>query len=153
MVVAVIAIPLLIAGMGTERFGLLAIIWMGVGYFSLFDLGLGRALTKMVSERLGQGSEAELGSLIWTAFPLLAGLGVVGAILLLIFSEALVTGLLNVPSELHAEGIAAFRILAIGLPVVIVTAGLVGLLQAHQRFGSIAAIGFRRGVCLSPGPL
>jgi len=35
MVVALIAIRMLINGMGKQRFGLLTIIWMGVGYFSL----------------------------------------------------------------------------------------------------------------------
>ena len=53
VLIALAAIPLLIKGMGEERFGLLSIIWMGVGYFSLFDLGLGRALTKLIAERLG----------------------------------------------------------------------------------------------------
>lgn len=153
ILVALVAIPLLIDGMGKERFGLLAIIWMGVGYFSLFDLGLGRALTKMVSERLGREETDELGPIIWTAFSLLAALGALGAALLLIFSQPLVAGLLNVPAELRDEGIAAFRVLAVGLPLVIVTAGLVGLLEAHQRFGTITAIRVPLGVLTFAGPL
>ena len=153
MVVAVIAIPLLISGMGTERFGLLAIIWMGIGYFSLFDLGLGRALTKLVSSRLGQANNPQLGPLIWTAFYLLFALGAIGSIFLLAFSGPLIRELLNVPEKLHAEGVAAFRVLAIGLPIVIVTAGLIGLLQAHQRFGAIAAVRVPLGVLSFLGPL
>jgi O-antigen/teichoic acid export membrane protein len=50
MLVGIFVIPLLIEGYGKERFGLLAIIWMGVGYFSLFDMGFGRALTKLLSD-------------------------------------------------------------------------------------------------------
>ena len=153
MVVAVVAIPLLIGGMGTERFGLLAIIWMGIGYFSLFDLGLGRALTKLVSSRLGETENPNLGPLIWTAFYLLFGLGAVGSILLLAFSGPLIKEILNVPAELHTEGVAAFRVLAVGLPLVIVTAGLIGLLQAHQRFGAIAAVRVPLGVLSFLGPL
>ncbi|MCU7947881.1 MAG: hypothetical protein KZQ72_14790, partial [Candidatus Thiodiazotropha sp. (ex Cardiolucina cf. quadrata)] len=34
--VAIITIPILIDAIGKERFGLLAISWMFVGYFSLF---------------------------------------------------------------------------------------------------------------------
>jgi O-antigen/teichoic acid export membrane protein len=153
VLVALVAIPLLIDGMGKERFGLLAIIWMGVGYFSLFDLGLGRALTKMVSERLGRKDVAELGPLIWTAFILLTVLGVIGATFLILFTPPLVMGLLQVPDTLHEEAIAAFRILAIGVPFVIVTAGLVGLLEAHQRFGVIAAIRIPLGMLTFAGPL
>lgn len=153
MLVAVVAIPLLISGMGKERFGLLTIIWMGVGYFSLFDLGLGRALTKMVSERLGSGQTRELAPLIWTTFSLLTILGVLGAIALYWISPPLVTGLLNTPPELHEEGVAAFRILGAGLPLVIITTGLIGLLEAHQRFGLIAAIRIPLGALTFAGPL
>lgn len=153
MLVALVAIPLLIDGMGKERFGLLAIIWMGVGYFSLFDMGLGRALTKMVSERLGRKDLAELGPLVWTAFILLTMLGAIGAMLLFFFSPLLVAGLLQVPAALHDEATAAFRILAVGVPFVIITAGLVGLLEAHQRFGVITAIRIPLGVLTFAGPL
>jgi len=153
VLVALVAIPLLIEGMGKERFGLLAIIWMGVGYFSLFDLGLGRALTKLVSERLGRNEQSELGPLIWTAFILLALLGLIGSFVLIVLSPLLVTGLLQVPEVLHDEAIAAFRILAVGVPIVIITAGLVGILEAHQRFRVIAQIRIPLGVLTFAGPL
>src|SRR3954470_23444312 len=76
---AVFSIPLLIKGMGVDRFGLLTLAWMVLGYFSLFDFGLGRALTKLVSERLGEGRAAEIPELVWTAMVLMAFLGVAGA--------------------------------------------------------------------------
>jgi len=60
LLVALFAIPLLIEGLGTERFGVLLIAWMVVGYFSLFDMGLGRALTKLVAEKLGKGTGDEI---------------------------------------------------------------------------------------------
>ena len=153
ILVALFAIPLLIEGLGKERFGLLTIIWMGVGYFSLFDLGLGRALTKLVSERLGNGKTEDMGLLIWTALTLMAMLGAFGGALILVFAEPLVTGLLNVDSALHGEAILAFRILAAGLPFVVVTAALIGLLEAHQRFSTIAAIRIPLGILTFAGPL
>lgn len=153
ILVALIAIPLLIGGMGTERFGLLAIIWMGVGYFSLFDLGLGRALTKLVSERIGQNDESDLGDLIWTGLALLVLFGTAGALLLSLASEAIVTSLLKVPVSLHDEASLAFRVLALSIPVVIFTAGLIGLLEAHQRFGSITAVRIPLGILTFAGPL
>ena len=33
-------------------FGVLSLVWMFIGYFSLFDLGLGRATTKLVAEKI-----------------------------------------------------------------------------------------------------
>ncbi len=70
LLVAIVAIPILIEGMGLVRFGVLTIAWMVVGYFSLFDLGLGRALTKLVAEKLGHSQNNEnneIPPLIWTA--------------------------------------------------------------------------------------
>lgn len=153
MVVALFAIPLLIEGMGKERFGLLAIVWMGVGYFSLFDLGLGRALTRLVAERLGRGAEEGLGELVWTALFLIAALGALGAAVVLSFAGPLVAHVLNVAPALQDEAVAAFRILAVGLPLVVVTSALVGLLEAYQRFAVIAAVRLPLGLLTFAGPL
>lgn len=153
MAIALIAIPLLINEMGKDRFGLLTIIWIGVGYFSLFDLGLGRALTKKLSEHLGRGDNTNLSPLIWTALSLLTALGILGSILLLATTPILVSGLLQVPNELQPEAIAAFRILAAGIPIVIVTAGLIGILEAHQRFADVAAVRIPLGALTFAAPL
>ena len=50
MLVALAAIPALIRTLDADRFAILTLAWMVIGYCSLFDLGLGRALTKLVSE-------------------------------------------------------------------------------------------------------
>jgi O-antigen/teichoic acid export membrane protein len=153
LLVALWAIPFLIEGMGTERFGLLAIIWMGVGYFSLFDLGIGRALTKLVAERLGGAREAELPPLINTGLRLMVGLGIIAALMVALISPWLVEELLNVPLELRQEAIWSLWILAGTLPFVVSTAGLIGILQAHQRFPEINAVRIPLGITNFLGPV
>jgi O-antigen/teichoic acid export membrane protein len=153
LLVALFAIPLLIDGFGKERFGLLAIIWMGVGYFSLFDFGLGRALTKLVAERLGSGDLGDLGRLIWTGLIMLLALGFLGGVVVWLLSDAIVSSVLNVEPGLRAEAITSFRILALGLPVVVLTSALIGILEAYQRFRLIAAIRVPLGVLTFAGPL
>lgn len=153
ILVAFFAMPVLINGMGKERFGLLAIIWMGVGYFSLFDMGLSRALTKMISDRLGREDTDDVGSLIWTTLAIMIVLALLGASLLFVFSQPLLTHILRVPEGLRNEGITAFRTLAAGLPIVVLTSALVALLEAHQRFATIAIIRIPLGVMTFAGPL
>jgi len=58
--VAILATPVLIRGLGTERFGILTLIWVMIGYLSLFDLGIGSALTKLVADKLGEGKEEQI---------------------------------------------------------------------------------------------
>ena len=44
--VGLISIPIVIDALGLEVFGLLTLIWTAIGYFGLFDFGMGRALTQ-----------------------------------------------------------------------------------------------------------
>jgi O-antigen/teichoic acid export membrane protein len=60
---------------------------------------------------------------------------------------------LHVQATLNRETQQAFRLLALSLPVVITTAGLRGLLEAHQRFGLINALRIPMGVFTFAGPL
>jgi hypothetical protein len=60
MLMGLIAVPVLIEQLGAPRFGVVTLVWMVVGYFSLFDLGLGRALTHVVAEKLGRGASKEI---------------------------------------------------------------------------------------------
>ena len=67
IIAAIIAIPILIERLGTDCFGVLTYAWMVIGYFSLFDLGLGRALTILVAERLCSYQEIEIPAIVWTS--------------------------------------------------------------------------------------
>ena len=153
LLVALWAIPLLVTGMGTDRFGLLTIIWMGVGYFSLFDLGIGRALTKLVAERLGDGREAELPSLIQTGQRLMFLLGLCAALFVAFLTPWLAQELLNIPEDLVQEVLFSFWLLAASLPFVVSTAGFIGILQAHQKTSQIVAIRIPLGILNFVGPV
>ena len=58
--VALVAIPILTSQMGDDRFGALALVWMLVGYFTLFDLGLGRAMTRLTAAKLARQEQADV---------------------------------------------------------------------------------------------
>tara|TARA_R110002096_G_scaffold6305_4_gene29264 strand:- start:25331 stop:26824 length:1494 start_codon:yes stop_codon:yes gene_type:complete len=153
LIVAIVAFPVLIKGMGTSRFGVLLLAWMVVGYFSVFDLGLGRAITKLVAEKRGLKAYDELPGIIQTSLLLLAGLGLVGAAGFLLVAPLLVSEILSVPADLITESKAAFQILAISIPIVVISSALAGVLEAHQRFGLTNAIRLPLGVATFLIPL
>jgi len=124
-----------------------------IGYASLFDLGLGRALTQLVARKLGAGEEREIPSLAWTSLLLMLLLGFVGAVAVFLISPWLAGRGLNVPAALQGETLQSFRLLGLSIPFVITTAGLRGLLEAHQRFGVISALRIPMGVFTFAGPL
>jgi len=150
---AVFAIPLLIKGMGVDRFGLLTLAWMVIGYFSLFDFGLGRALIKLVSEKLGDGRRAEIPELVWTALFLMAFLGASGAGIMFALTGWLVTSVLKIPASLQAEASDAFRLLAWSVPVVVLTTGFRGILEAYRRFDLVNIVRLPLGVLTFVAPL
>ena len=153
LLAAVFAIPILIERLGTERYGVLTLAWMVIGYFSLFDLGLGRALTKLTADRIGVGKEEEIQSLAWTALGVMLALSLVGVLAVCLLSPWLVHRALKIPSELQADTLRAFYWLGWSIPVVIGTSGLRGLLEAYQRFGLVNAIRIPMGLFTFLGPL
>ncbi len=153
LVVGLFAMPLLIHGLGTERFGVLTLAWMVIGYFSIFDFGLGRALTKLVAECLGKDDEESVPSLFWTVMILMVSIGVFGSIIVGFLIENLVFHWLNIDQFLQQESLNAFYILTLSIPFVIATTGLRGVLEAYQEFVIINIIRIPLGLLTFLGPL
>jgi len=153
MFVGLVAIPRLIHALGTDRFGVLTIAWMVVGYFSLFDLGIGRAMTNLVAQRLGSGNTASLPRIVWTANVLMGFLGLLGTLLFASLAPTIVRHVLKMPALLQIEAIQALRILSISIPFVISAAGLRGILEARQRFIDINLVRIPTGIATFAAPL
>jgi O-antigen/teichoic acid export membrane protein len=153
MIVAVFSIPILIHRLGQDRFGVLALAWALIGYASLFDLGLGRALTQLVAKKLGAGEDREVPALVWTSLILMLLLGLAGPLAAMLLAPWLVHRVLNVPVGLQVETLRSLYMLGVSIPVVISTAGLRGLLEAYQEFGLINTLRIPMGVYSFAGPL
>jgi O-antigen/teichoic acid export membrane protein len=140
LLVGVACIPFVVRGLGTERFGLLSLAWVIMGYFTIFDLGLGRATTKYVAEALGKREGAQVSQIIWTAVTAQAIMGFVGAIVLLGITDLLVDRVLNIPPELLGEARVIFHLLALSIPVVLIASSFSGVLEAAQRFDLVNVV-------------
>ncbi len=153
LITAVVSIPLLISNLGIERFGILTLVWMIIGYFSFFDLGLGRALTKLISERIGKNQKTDLPSLIWTGLLLMLILGMIGGVISAILSSWLVNSALKIPLLLRIEAQTVFYLLSFSIPIVITGTGLRGILEAYQRFALVNSINIPMGMFSFLAPL
>jgi O-antigen/teichoic acid export membrane protein len=153
LVMAIIAIPVLIRSIGVDRFGVLTLAWMLIGYFSLFDLGMGRGLTKMVAAKLGSREHGDIPAVVWTSLAAMLAMSVVGACALAICAHWLVAHAFRMPALLHSESTRACYILALSLPFVVCTSALRGVLEAQQRFAVLNAIRVPTGIFNFAGPL
>jgi O-antigen/teichoic acid export membrane protein len=140
LIVGIITIPVIVRGLGTERFGLLSLIWVVLGYFTIFDLGLGRATTKYVAEVLGKGETKRVSDIVWTSVTSQAILGIIGTVIVAYSTPLLVERILNISPVLHAEARVTFYVLALSVPIVLISSSFSGVLEATQRFDLINAV-------------
>jgi len=150
---AVVAIPKLQRALGTDDFGILLLAWATAGYFSLFDFGLGRAITKLVAEKLASGRRQDIPDIFWTSTWAMAMFGVCGALLAAALSHAMLLRLLNVPPSLHGEALQTFYLLAFAIPWLVLSTGFRGVLEAQQRFDLANAVRLPMGLLVYVGPL
>lgn len=134
LVVGFVSVPVLIAQLGTDRFGLLSLAWMVVGYFNIFDMGIGRATTKFVAEYAAKGRQAEMAPLVANALFLSISGGLIGTAIVSLLAPTVVTSWLNVPDELHNEALATMFVVAASIPIILTNACARGVLEAQQRF-------------------
>jgi len=150
---ALVAIPVLLGRIGTARFGVLSLAWAVIGYFSLFDLGVGRAVIKYVSAYLAANDEDAVAAVIRTGSQLLVALGVLGGVALAALSPWLVGRVLSIPPALRSEAVIAFYLLAAAIPAVVLSAAFRGALEARQRFDLTAAVRVPLAVSAFVAPL
>ena len=152
VIVGFVTVPPIISGLGIERFGFLSLIWMVIGYFTIFDFGLGRTLTKLAADRIGTEQEAEIPSLASTTLIIIVISSVVISVAAALYSTA-IARVLGVSESLLSEASNAIIWLSMSLPFVLVSTALIGLLEAFQRFALISAVRLPLGIMMFVVPL
>jgi O-antigen/teichoic acid export membrane protein len=137
LLLGVVTIPFLIRRVGVESFGVLTLVWALIGYFSLFDFGLGRALTQQVAASRSANHDAELPSLVKTGLGFTAATGVIGGLILAVLASPLASRWLNVSATLQPSTAISLLIASIGIPLTTITTGLRGVLEAYEDFGVV----------------
>ena len=164
MLTGIVFVPLLLHALGTPRFGFLSLIWVMIGYFSLFDLGLARALTQRVAElgaSRGSPSKSDLPAniidprlrtTVATGMLLITALALISMPVLLAGKGPILDNFIHVGGPLADEAARAFIWLVLGVPVVILAAGVRGLLEGEHRFAEVNAVRTPAGMAMFIAP-
>lgn len=152
LIFAIVLIPPLVTGLGTERFGILNLAWIVIGYFSFFDFGIGKGLTKVIAEKIGSDQEDLIPGIFWTSLFMMLAVSLIAALGLMFFIPSIVN-IFNISKNMHEETLDTFYILAISIPVVSTTAGLRGVLEAYQKFSTVNIMRVFLGIFTFLGPL
>ncbi len=150
--VAVVTVPHLISRLGQERFGLLALAWGLIGYAGALDLGIGRALTQMVSKLRGEGNLVVIPDVLATAGRVTLVTGLVGGVLITLATMLGAASLVNAHNTPPTEIKQAMLLLAIALPVQAMSATYRGMNEAFLNFKGINLLRASLGIINFAGP-
>lgn len=153
LAVGIYFIPKIILGVGVERFGLLSAIWVFLGYFSIFDLGLSKGMTLFISKAIHTKNLASIGPLLWTSVLASFGLSALVSAILWAASYTTFAIIFDVTPELLPEVLEAGRWALIGIPITIVTTLLKGAIEAKQDFKRLNWIQVFNGIYNYASPI
>ena len=133
MGVSLLTIPSYIRLVGDARYGVLALVWAFLGYFGMFDLGLGRATAQRIAA-LGGSSPQLIASTFWTALAMNGALGVVGGLVIWPVSNYFFGHELNIDADLRSELWSALPWLIFAVPLMTLSGVVSGALQGRAQF-------------------
>jgi O-antigen/teichoic acid export membrane protein len=134
VVVQLVTVPLYIKYIGVDRYGVMALVWLLLGYFGFFDIGFGQAISSKIAG-LSRATPQEREHVFWTGTCLSFLTGAAGGLLLYVVAAKLFTNVFAVPPQYLAETAAALPFVAMSLPVITAISALSGTLQGREAFG------------------
>ncbi len=137
VILAIICIPLIIKGLGIYKFGILTLIWTIIGYSTIFDFGLGRSLTQIISKKLGLNEVSDIYEIIWTSLIIVIIFGIITGILFYGVSP-LILQVINADPLYKNDILKSIYLLAFSIPFLIGIVLLRGVLEAYQKFAAIS---------------
>ena len=130
---SLITVPIYLSTIGTARYGILAAVWILLGYFGFLDFGLSRASAIALS-RLGLATHVERSPVLVTALYMNAALGAIGGVLLYFASGMLLARFAHLTPQLASELNTAMPWVACMLPVALISGVGTGALESRERF-------------------
>lgn len=154
MLIGFVAIPYLFKHIGMERIGVLTIIWALIGYFSIFDFGLGRAITQRIANiNVNQSSLKNRKIIATTGVFLTLLIGIIGGLVGFVTIKMIGVGWVNSTPNLEHEINLSFLLACLAIPATTVTSGLRGILEGEHRFRSINLLKLILGASNFLGPI
>jgi O-antigen/teichoic acid export membrane protein len=136
ILISLATVPAYLHRIGEDRYGVLAVVWVVLGYFAVFDLGLSRATANQIA-RMRQQPAKDREHVFWTAFTVNATIGTLGGVALLFLGDFLLGHVLKISPALRSEAIAALPWLAGAVPLTTITLVLAGALEGREHFVTV----------------
>ncbi len=133
--VSLVTVPSYIKALGVERYGVVSLVWILIGYFGILDLGMSMAAQNHISKARASKDAQECGRVFWSATWLNLATGIIGG-LVIYFGAFLYTSYFSkVSPQLQHEVYLALPWLAVAIPIANVSWVFAGAINGAERFG------------------
>lgn len=148
----VLAVPVYLHIIGAGRYGVLSLVWLVVGYFGLFDLGLARATAYHIA-RVEDAGNSESREILATAAALNMALGLAGGAVLFALLPVLFARVFHIPPAMAPELAAAPIWIAAAVPMATLNGVVLGALEGRERFDLLNIAATLAAILLQAVPL
>lgn len=124
--------PFILQALGTETFGLWALVWASIGFLGLMDFGFSTSVVKFVAEARGLGDANRLRTATATLFWIYCGLGGLTLATALLVARSL-PGLLSLEGPSATAMPWVFALLSVRVAVAMPLGMFSGILIGFQR--------------------
>ncbi|HOU53461.1 MAG TPA: oligosaccharide flippase family protein [Myxococcota bacterium] len=149
--VQVVLVPLVIGTLGEQEYGLWALAFSVLGFFTLLDFGLGPGVVKFVASSRGSGAIEYRNRMVSTILGIYLGLALV-AVLLTGGLSLFYGPLLDIPEDARGRAVAVLLILSARTWAVSLPFGIFrGVLFGNQHIALLALIQIGSSLLLGAG--
>ena len=139
LVSGLVITPIILGALGTEQFGIWALIGSIVGFIGLLDFGIGPSLIRFAAEQRGRDARNETSELTSTAFAIYLGLALLTT--LLAFVLAILLPHVVEISDDYVRAAQLALVISVGTFVIRFPIGLFNFLLAGQQRYDVLNIG------------
>jgi len=137
-IAALVTVPLLIAALGAEGYGIVTLLASVIGYFGILDVNLSAGSIKYLAETHASGDRKRFAETFWFGVLFYSVLGLLGTSAVLLFSESLVDYFFAPGNVARDNVLLALQISAFGFAVTQIQNYLLVVPQALQHYNRSA---------------
>lgn len=149
LAISLVVTPFMVHRLGNSLYGVYTLVGITLGFFGIFDLGLGSAATRQVAAYTAKGEPERVNRVISTFLAFYLIVGTIAAVSIMGLSHTFVTKWLTVPADLQKLAITAFLIAGPTFLLTMVNGVFSSLPNALQRYDITTKMGIALSVVMN----